>query len=464
MADKYFGTDGIRGTVGEWPMTPEFALRLGWAAGRVFARRQAQEATAGAERPHVLIGKDTRLSGYMLESALESGFAAAGVDVLLVGPLPTPGIAYLARTFRSAAGVVISASHNPFSDNGVKFFSLHGQKLADEVEAEIEAMLEQPLVCVDSHALGRAERIDSADGRYIEFCKSTFRLPGNGALKGFSIVLDCAHGAAYNVAGKVFRELGAEVSLIGAEPNGLNINDGCGSTAPERLREAVVAKQADVGIALDGDGDRCIMVDHAGGLVDGDQLLYAIAMDRHKQSQLTLPVVGTQMSNLGLELALKANDLSFERARVGDRYVFERLVASGANIGGESSGHILCLDRASTGDGIVSALQVLAAMKRNDASLSALVEPVEKCPQSLINVRVDRSSATRLMADQAVVSAIRRQQDILGTDARILLRPSGTEPLLRVMVEGMDATAVEQSAHLLAETVGQIADSYQAQA
>src|SRR5699024_2211697 len=256
----------------------------------------------------------------------------------------------------------------------------------------------------------------------------------------------------------------AEVSLIGAEPNGLNINDGCGSTAPERLREAVVAKQADVGIALDGDGDRCIMVDHAGGLVDGDQLLYAIAMDRHKQSQLTLPVVGTQMSNLGLELTLKANDLSFERARVGDRYVFERLVASGANIGGESSGHILCLDRASTGDGIVSALQVLAAMKRNDASLSALVEPVEKCPQSLINVRVDRSSATRLMADQAVVSAIRRQQDILGTDARILLRPSGTEPLLRVMVEGMDATAVEQSAHLLAETVGQIADSYQAQA
>lgn len=455
MANRYFGTDGIRGTVGEWPMTPEFALKLGWAAGCVFARRHAQASAAAVatERPHVVIGKDTRLSGYMLESALEAGFAAAGVDVLLVGPLPTPGIAYLARTFRSAAGVVISASHNPFSDNGVKFFSHHGQKLADDVEADIETLLDESVTCVQPQALGRAQRMETAPGRYIEFCKSTMRVPGNGALSGMRIVVDCAHGAGYHIAGNVFRELGAEVTVIGAAPDGLNINDGHGSTHPEQLCRAVVDAQADVGVALDGDGDRCIMVDHEGALVDGDQLLYAIATDRNARGLLTPPVVGTQMSNLGLALALKNENIAFERAKVGDRYVFERLTARGGNIGGEASGHILCLDRATTGDGIVSALQVLAAMIRQDKSLKTLVAPVTKCPQVLVNVTIARGSADQLMADDTVVAEIRRHEQALGEQGRVLLRPSGTEPLLRVMVEGMDAAAVERSAHSIADTI-----------
>lgn len=459
MANRYFGTDGIRGTVGQWPMTPDFALKLGWAAGCVFVRRQAL-ANADSDntgRPHVLIGKDTRLSGYMFESALEAGFAAAGVDVLLVGPLPTPGIAYLARTFRSAAGVVISASHNGFGDNGVKFFSHHGQKLADEVEHEIEAMLDAPLTCEQPHALGRARRMDSAVGRYIEFCKSTMHVPGNGALSGLRIALDCAHGAAYHTAPEVFRELGAQVSVIGAAPDGLNINDGHGSTQPEALCNAVIANRADVGIALDGDGDRCIMVDHEGALVDGDQLLYAIAVDRQARDMLVPPVVGTQMSNLGLALALEAEGISFERVKVGDRYVFERLTASGANIGGEASGHLLCLDRATTGDGIVTALQMLAAMIRRKQDLKSLVVPVAKCPQVLVNVPVARGSAGRLMDDAMVVAAVQNHEQSLGDQGRVLLRPSGTEPLLRVMVEGIDTAAVERSAQSLAETVKQAA-------
>ncbi len=439
-------------------MTPDFALKLGWAAGRVLARHLADEKQPRSthERPQVLIGKDTRLSGYMFESALEAGFAAAGVDVLLVGPLPTPAIAYLARTFRAAAGVVISASHNPFNDNGVKFFSHHGQKLADSVEQEIEAMLDKPLACVASDELGRARRVESAAGRYVEFCKSTVRL-SNGGLSGLRIVLDCANGATYHVAPDVFRELGAQVTVIGDAPDGLNINRDCGSTHPQWLCQQVVDARADVGIALDGDGDRCIMVDHEGAIIDGDQLLYVIASTRHAQGRLAPPVVGTLMSNLGLELALKHAGIEFERAKVGDRYVFERLTQRQANIGGESSGHILCLDRSTTGDGIVSALQVLDAMTESGQSLQSLVAPVDKCPQILINVRVARGSAVRLMEDDSVRQMVRAEESALGGKGRVLLRPSGTEPLLRVMVEGMDTYAVERSAHAIADTVKQAA-------
>ncbi len=439
-------------------MTPDFALKLGWAAGRVLARHLAEEKQprSALERPQVLIGKDTRLSGYMFESALEAGFAAAGVDVLLVGPLPTPGIAYLTRTFRAAAGVVISASHNPFNDNGVKFFSHHGQKLADAVEQEIEAMLDEPLACVASDELGRARRVESAAGRYVEFCKSTVRL-NNGGLSGLRIVLDCANGATYHVAPDVFRELGAQVTVIGDAPDGLNINRDCGSTHPQWLCQQVADARADVGIALDGDGDRCIMVDHEGAIIDGDQLLYVIASTRHAQGRLAPPVVGTLMSNLGLELALKQVGIAFERAKVGDRYVFERLTQCQANIGGESSGHILCLDRSTTGDGIVSALQVLDAMTESGQSLQSLVAPVDKCPQVLINVRVARGSAVRLMEDDSVLQMVRAEESALGGEGRVLLRPSGTEPLLRVMVEGMDTNAVERSAHAIADTVKQAA-------
>jgi len=410
----------------------------------------------GRERPQVLIGKDTRLSGYMFESALEAGFAAAGVDVLLVGPMPTPAIAYLARTFRAAAGVVISASHNPFADNGVKFFSHFGQKLDDALEAEIEAEIDAPLQCVGSDRLGRARRVESAPGRYIEFCKSTARFE-NGGLAGLKIVLDCAHGAAYHVAPDVFRELGATVEVIGDRPDGLNINQDCGSTHPKGLVEAVRAAGADVGIALDGDGDRCIMVDHDGDIVDGDQILYVIATARRKAGELEGPVVGTLMSNLGLELAFKADGVAFERAKVGDRHVFERLKTLGGIIGGESSGHILCLDRATTGDGIVSALQVLAAIVDSGERLQALIAPVDKCPQTLINVRIGRGTADALMADQRVTTAVREVEDTLADAGRVLLRPSGTEPLLRVMVEGLDGLAVEECANRLANVVRDVA-------
>ncbi|MBH04510.1 MAG: phosphoglucosamine mutase [Xanthomonadales bacterium] len=454
MAQRYFGTDGIRGTVGETPMTPDFALHLGWAAGRVLLDQLArgQSEAHNAARPCVVIGKDTRLSGYMFESALEAGFAAAGVDVLLVGPLPTPGIAYLTRTFRALAGVVISASHNPFADNGVKFFSQYGQKLADAVEADIEAMLDQPLVTAGADALGRAKRVESASGRYIEFCKSTARLP-EGGLRGVHLVVDCANGAAYQTAPEVFRELGATVHTIGHAPDGLNINLDCGSTHPEHLAEEVVRRGADVGIALDGDADRCIMVDAAGQVVDGDQLLFALAEDRQQTGTLAGPVVGTLMSNLGLALALEARDIAFERAKVGDRYVFERLVALGGIVGGESSGHLLCLDRATTGDGTVSALQVLAAMARREQSLAALVAPVEKCPQTLINVRIGRGAASTLMAAAEVREAVQKVEQDLGNKGRVLLRPSGTEPLLRVMVEGLDADRVDRHARALADVV-----------
>lgn len=458
MAQRYFGTDGIRGEVGVAPMTPEFALRLGWAAGRVLLRRLGESGVpqSPGERAQVLIGKDTRLSGYMFESALEAGFSAAGVDVLLVGPLPTPAIAYLARTFRAAAGVVISASHNPYADNGFKFFSHFGQKLADDVEQEIETELDKPLACVASDSLGRARRVESAAGRYIEFCKSTARF-ANGGLSGLRVVLDCANGATYHVAPDVFRELGAEVNVIGTSPDGLNINRGVGSTHPKGLAEAVRTHGADVGIALDGDGDRCIMVDHEGNIVDGDQLLYVIATARRQAGELNGPVVGTLMSNLGLALAFKRDGVAFERARVGDRYVFERLEALGANIGGESSGHILCLDRTTTGDGIVSALQVMAAMVAAGERLHTLTQPVDKCPQALINVRVARGSAVALIEHDSVASAVRDAEDTLGEEGRVLLRPSGTEPLLRVMVEGTDAVAVEDCANHLAETVRQAA-------
>lgn len=450
MTRRYFGTDGIRGTVGEPPMTPDFLLRLGWAAGRELITE------TGGERPRVLIGKDTRLSGYMFESALEAGFAAAGVDVLLVGPMPTPAIAYLARTFRAAAGVVISASHNPFADNGVKFFSGDGRKLPDAVESNIEARLEQPVTCVAPAELGRARRLESAPGRYIEFCKSSFRLD-DASLKGLKLVVDCANGASYHVAPDVFRELGAEVTAIADEPDGLNINRDCGSTHVEALCAAVREIGADVGIALDGDGDRCIMVDDTGAVVDGDQLLYVIARARQAEAALRGPVVGTLMSNLGLERALVRAGIGFERAKVGDRYVFERLLAVDGNLGGESSGHILCLDRASTGDGIISALQVLAAMVARGESLRDLVADVEKCPQMLINVPVANGLAEGLLRDADVTAAVHSVETGFDGDGRVLLRPSGTEPLIRVMVEGLDEAAVRAAAERVADTVREAA-------
>lgn len=456
MGQKYFGTDGVRGEVGQSPMTPDFALRLGWAAGAVLLRRLDKEGgdPARGARPCVVIGKDTRLSGYMFESALEAGFASAGVDVLLVGPLATPGIAYLARTFRALAGVVISASHNPYADNGVKFFSHHGQKLDDALEAEIEAELDKPLTCVASDRLGRARRVESASGRYIEYCKSTARL-ANGGLRGLTLVVDCANGAAYQTAPEVFRELGATVHAIANTPDGLNINQDCGSTQPDNMADAVRRLSADAGIALDGDGDRCIMVDENGTVVDGDQLLYVIATQRHRAGELRGPVVGTLMSNLGLALALGADGIEFERARVGDRYVFERLQMRGGTVGGEASGHLLCLDRATTGDGTVSALQVLTAMRDRHASLSELVTPVEKCPQTLVNVRIRRGTSETLMTDDVVRRAVSDIETALGGDGRVLLRPSGTEPLLRVMVEGRDGDAVARHAQSLADVVDQ---------
>ncbi|MGH8560680.1 MAG: phosphoglucosamine mutase [Nevskiales bacterium] len=438
MARKYFGTDGVRGRVGEPPMTPEFALKLGWAAGRVLA-------------PHgnarVVIGKDTRLSGYMFESALEAGFNAAGVNVLLLGPMPTPAIAYLARTFLAQAGVVISASHNPFTDNGVKFFSSQGRKLPDTVELEIERMLDVPMTLVASANLGKTRRAVDADGRYVEFCKST--LWHKLTLSGLKLVVDCAHGATYKVAPLIFSELGAQVTVIGNQPDGLNINRDCGSTRPIALQKAVLEQQADAGVALDGDGDRCIMVDRHGQIVDGDQILYVIAQARQRSGGLKGPVVGTQMSNLGLELALKSLRIPFERAKVGDRYVLERLLETGGNLGGESSGHILCLDRTTTGDGIVSALQVLAEMTDSGKPLHELLAGMHKCPQVLINVPVRGVAVELLERDgiRAIVAAVEKQ---LGNEGRVLLRPSGTEPLIRVMVEGSDPSLVSACAERIA--------------
>lgn len=445
MTRKYFGTDGIRGEVGQGPITPEFVLRLGYAAGCTLVQR---EQLPVGERPAVLIGKDTRISGYMLEAALESGFAAAGVDVCLVGPMPTPAVAYLTRALRLQAGVVISASHNPYHDNGIKFFSSQGTKLPDVVELEIEARLDQSMGCQSSAGLGKARRIDDAGGRYIEFCKSTF--PTELDLRGLKIAVDCAHGAAYHVAPNVFHELGAEVVKVGVSPDGLNINDKVGATHPLALSHAVLENKADLGISLDGDGDRLIMADREGRLYDGDQLIYVIA--RHLAAAGKVPgVVGTLMSNLGVEHALGRLGIAFERAKVGDRYVLELLLQKGWQLGGENSGHILCLDKHSTGDGIIAALQVLAALCFRDETLTTACADLKMYPQKLINVRMP--TGFDWQADPAIQAAKGQAEQALDGRGRVLLRPSGTEPLLRVMVEGEDSAAVLAHAEAIATAV-----------
>ncbi len=445
MSRKYFGTDGVRGRVGEAPITPEFVMRLGYAAGLSLVHREKLPA---GERPAVLIGKDTRVSGYMLEAALQAGFAAAGVDVELAGPVPTPAIAYLTRALRLQAGVVISASHNPYYDNGIKFFSADGTKLPDAMEAEIETLIDQPMGCVDSARLGRARRINDAAGRYIEFCKSTF--PTEMDLRGLRIALDCAHGAAYSIAPRVFHELGAEVVSVGVEPNGLNINDGVGATRPESLRQATLAHRADIGIALDGDADRLVMADRNGEIYDGDKLIYVIAAARQAEGRLD-GVVGTLMSNLGFEHAVGRLGVPFARAKVGDRYVLEMLHERGWKVGGENSGHIICLDRHTTGDGIISALQVLAALKRQGSTLAEACADLVFYPQRLINVRMPEGFAWA--ADEGIAAARRHAEHELGERGRVLLRASGTEPLLRVMVEGQDAEQVERLARSIADAV-----------
>ena len=442
MKRRFFGTDGIRGRVGDHPITPEFCLRLGWAVGRVFAGQ--------APEPHVLIGKDTRISGYMLESVLESGLVSAGVSVSLMRPLPTPAIAYLTRTLCAHAGIVISASHNPYYDNGIKFFDGTGNKLDDAVELEIEKQLDAPMQCVDSHRLGRAARIDDAAGRYIEFCKASVNR--GFRLNGLKVVLDCAHGATYHVAPRVFEELGAEVTVIGAEPDGFNINDGCGSTAPDALCEQVRSTGASVGIAFDGDGDRVVMVDETGAVVDGDELVYLIATHRASQDRLGGGVVGTVMSNFGLERALKARNIAFVRAPVGDRYVLEAMRRQGWLLGGESSGHILCLDLTTTGDAIVAALQVLCAMADSETGLSELKRGMQKLPQILRNVKVESPGQRAGASD--VVKAVEEKSQLLAGRGRVLIRPSGTEPVVRVMVEGDEAGEVAAIADELAAIVG----------
>lgn len=437
---RYFGTDGIRGRVGDGVVTPDFVLKLGWAVGRVLAN---------GKNSRVIIGKDTRISGYMFESALQAGLSAAGVDIYLLGPMPTPAVAYLTRTFHAQAGIVISASHNPYHDNGIKFFSAQGTKLPDEIELEIEAMLEQPLETVDSTRLGKAHRIDDAAGRYIEFCKST--IPSGVDLSNLKLVVDCAHGATYHVAPDVFRELGAEVVVMGAEPDGFNINQHCGSTEPSLLQQAVLENKADLGIALDGDGDRLIMVDHRGEIVDGDELLFIIARSRQRQGDSSRDIVGTQMSNLGLEHALEKFDMALHRAKVGDRYVMEKLQQLGGQLGGEASGHIICLDKTTTGDGIVAALQVLAEIQQSGNSLHALRSVVTKYPQQLINVRVKKM--VDIDANEDITRAVQAVEAELGSEGRVLLRPSGTEPVIRVMVEGRDAPLTKKLAQQLASTI-----------
>lgn len=440
MSRKYFGTDGIRGRVGDYPITPEFVMKLGWAAGKVLSRTGTKK---------VLIGKDTRISGYMLESALEAGLSAAGIQAALLGPMPTPAIAYLTRTFRAEAGIVISASHNPYYDNGIKFFSHDGTKLPDEVELAIEAMLDQPMDCVPSELLGKASRINDAAGRYIEFCKSTF--PSEMHLDGLTIVLDCAHGATYHIAPAVFEELGAKVIRTGVQPNGININDKVGSTAPAALIAAVKEHGADLGIAFDGDGDRLAMVDHTGALLDGDQLLYIMARDADRRGTLNGGVVGTLMSNMALELALAELDIPFKRAKVGDRYVMELLKAHGWKLGGENSGHVISLDHNSTGDGIVASLQVLRAMVDEQRSLHELGQELQLYPQVLINVRF--VAGTDPLADSEVQQRVASAEEQLAGAGRVLLRKSGTEPLIRVMVEGADAELVQRLAQYIADAV-----------
>ncbi len=449
MSRKYFGTDGIRGRVGLAPITPDFVMRLGYAAGKALLGRAAMP---DGERPSVLIGKDTRLSGYMLESALEAGFSAAGVDVCLVGPVPTPAVAYLTRALRLQAGIVISASHNPYYDNGIKFFSAQGTKLPDDVERAIEEGIDQPMTCVPAADLGRAKRIDDARGRYIEFCKSTF--PNDLDLRGLKIVVDCAHGAAYHIAPDVFHELGAEVVTIGSLPNGLNINDGFGATAPKALCDAVIVNRADLGIALDGDADRVQMVDAAGRLYDGDQLLYAIVQNRARHATVK-GVVGTLMTNLALEHALGKMDIPFARAAVGDRYVVEMLHEKGWLFGGENSGHILALDRHTTGDGIVAALQVLAALREAGGDLANLLGDLHPYPQKLINVPLSGNFPWK--SDVAIRNGLTRIEARIAGRGRVLLRASGTEPLLRVMVEGEDRKEVLEAAEELAAIVREAA-------
>ena len=437
---RYFGTDGIRGEVGNPPITADFFLKLGWAAGTVLA---------GGKRSKVVIGKDTRISGYMFESVLEAGLTAAGVDAVLVGPMPTPAVAYLTRTLRATAGIVISASHNPYSDNGIKFFTGSGGKLSDAVELAIEAALDAPMRTVRSNDIGKAVRIEDAAGRYIEFCKST--VPPDLTLKGLRIVVDCAHGATYHIAPRVFSELGAEVVPIGCAPDGLNINDGFGPLAPNALCSAVRERRADLGIAFDGDGDRVMMVDADGQIVDGDELLYIIAEDRHAGGRLDGSVVGTVMTNRGLEMALQSLGVDLHRAKVGDRYVMELMREQGALIGGESSGHIICLDHTTTGDGIVSALQVLRALVRSDRALGDAKLGMSKYPQTLRNVRL--AGRVELDSNDMLQDAVAAAEADLGTDGRVLLRLSGTEPMVRIMVEGTSPAEVERHADRLAEVV-----------
>ena len=445
MSRKHFGTDGVRGTVGQSPMTPDFVLRLGYAAGKVLAGKMSGSI---GTHPAVLIGKDTRISGYMVEAALEAGFSAAGVDVLLCGPLPTPGVAYLTRALRLSAGVVISASHNPYSDNGIKFFSRDGFKLPDPVEAEIERMLAHPIGCNEAAKLGRARRVDDAQGRYVEFCKSTF--PNELDLKGLKIVVDCAHGAAYDVAPHVFHELGADVIAIGVKPDGFNINDDFGATSPKNLIAEVKQRSADFGIALDGDGDRVVIVDRGGRSYDGDQLLYAIVKHRAANEPVA-GVAGTLMTNYALEQTLAAMKVPFARARVGDRYVLELLRERKWLLGGENSGHIICLDKHTTGDGIVSALQVLTAVRVSGKPLAELTADLVMYPQVLVNVEVPKGFDWK--KHQAIADARSRAERSLNGRGRVLLRPSGTEPVLRVMVEGEPREAIESAAKSIAESV-----------
>ena len=447
MSRRFFGTDGVRGRVGEDPITPGMVMRLGYAAGRVLAGKGHD--ALHVERPTVLIGKDTRVSGYMLESALQAGLTAAGVDVRLTGPMPTPGVAYLTRALRLRAGVVISASHNPYEDNGIKFFSARGTKLPDEVELAIEEAMESPIKAESSRGLGRVKRVDDAAGRYIEFCKSTF--PNDLDLRGMRIVVDCANGAAYHIAPHVFHELGADVIAIANEPDGLNINKHCGATHTEAPARAVRQHRADVGVALDGDGDRLMMADAHGVIMDGDKLMYAIARHRRETGEMKGGVVGTLMTNLGTELALKQLGCDFRRAKVGDRYVLEVLQEQGWQVGGESSGHILCLDKHTTGDGIVSALQVLAALRHSGQSLADYTRDCPVYPQLLINVRV--AKGFRLDGQEPVVHAVQAVEQELGNTGRVVLRPSGTEPLIRVMVEGRDEAQVRRCAEQIAEAV-----------
>lgn len=447
MSKKYFGTDGIRGKVGETPITPEFVMRLGYAAGRVFVGLQGNLAKGA--RPAVLIGKDTRISGYMFEAALEAGLAAAGVDILLTGPIPTPAVAYLTRALRAQAGIVISASHNPYDDNGIKFFSSEGTKLPDDVEFAIEAQLEKPMEVMSSANLGKARRIDDAAGRYIEFCKSTF--PNHMDLRGLKIVLDCAHGATYHVAPDVFHELGAEVVCIGNQPNGLNINEKIGSTHPEALQKAVVEFSADLGIAFDGDGDRVLMVDAHGKLLDGDQLLYIIAMGLYAKGKLKGGVAGTLMTNLALEHAFQRHQIPFGRAKVGDRYVLEMLQTKNWKLGGENSGHILTLDKHTSGDAIISALQVLQSLREGKKTLAQLGADLVLYPQVLINVKTAKK--IDLANDVAIQTAVKDAENTLNGSGRVLLRASGTEPKIRVMVEGQDQQLVQTLAEKIAKVV-----------